>query len=298
MKTQIRQLLILSFLFIQSVNLFSQNSNDFTIIIPGKIYKFVLSDENQFIGKAISVDSASVIIITEEKITMSIPQNRIRYFTNDLSPSKYKFLVSLSGGTILYTSSTGYSQTKFGQDYQLSGFYFLSETRAIKIDMRFSYIAPKYPDQGTYYGGNTSMYTIKANFLTGFFKPQNKLIAYISAGIGVCHYIQNEFGDNDGYYSFTVPEINKVNVVFSIGASLGYRFSKNFGVAGELEFNYFSNKYEYILYGAKNQLSNQSWNFLCTIKNRFKHGKLKCSQDVRDSSKILRYIIIDLLIPI
>ena len=102
------------------------------------------------------------------------------------------------------------------------------------------------------------MYTIKANFLTGSFNPGNKLIAYVSAGIGFHYYTQSKFGetgDSLQYYyglTFTVPPQNKINVVFSLGASLGYRFSKNFGAAMELEYNYITNYYNYVLYGAKN----------------------------------------------
>lgn len=128
MKTLISFSLFAAFLLVQSAVLYSQNQTDFTKIVPGKMYKLVLFDDTEILGTVITVDSANVSVRTHDNMTVIIPKSNILYFTSDLTPSKYRFSLSLLGGVSLLSEESEYNYygrgSKVGPNINLAGMFF------------------------------------------------------------------------------------------------------------------------------------------------------------------------------
>ena len=253
------------FLMIQSCIVYSQNQNDVNKIIPGKKYKIVLFDDSEIMGKVISVDSVNVVVQNEYKTTVIIPKNNILYYSTNLTPSIYNLSVSLLGGPCFFAGNntfTGYqNKIKPGINFNLAGIFYISDTKAIKIDAGYTYLKPDYEDYyyasdaghpSTYEGGDISQFLAKGNILIGSFNPSQRLMVYASLGFGIHYMSQKSSTYTYWYRNYEDTTWNKstesrqsqsyVNALLSVGAALGYRVTSRFGIMGEIEYNLISNE--------------------------------------------------------
>jgi hypothetical protein len=272
MKTRISSFVIILLLF-QTCVLYSQNQNDVTKIIPGKKYKIVLFDDSQVIGVVISIDSVNIIVKTENKTMLIIPRNNVLYYSTNLTPAKYNFSVGLLGGISVFTGNNilngNSTKIKPGVNFNIAGIFFLSDSKAIKLDAGYTFLKPtydgyyyaSYPDRPPVYeGGDISQFSFKGNIMVGNFDPSDRFMMYASLGFGFHYMKQKEHTFTYWYrnyqdstwinYTEYYPAQNLYNAVISIGASLGYRFTKNFGVSGEIEYNLITANGLFLLFGS------------------------------------------------
>jgi hypothetical protein len=277
MKPHIFFYFIVLIFFCNTPTLLSQNHSDLTKIIPGKLYKIVLFDDTEIYGTVISCDSANVNIKNQDNITMIIPKGNILYYSTESAPAKYKFSCSVMGGISLLTERSNYyndynGNKKIAPSFSVSGMFFLSDTKAVKIDAGYTYVkanydyynnyygAPSYPV--TYTGGDVSLYSIKGNLLYGSFDANEKLILYASVGLGIhltsqkaayIYYWQSYYPDSAAkQYTDYHASQSYFNAMLSIGGGLGYRFSRNFGVKAEVEYNMITTSYAFFLFNGPN----------------------------------------------
>lgn len=275
MKTLINLCFVSAVLFIHSSFLYSQNQTDLSKIIPGKKYKIVLIDDSEVLGTVMATDTVNVTIKTENNNTMIIPKNNILYYSTDFTLSKYKFSLSLLGGVSVFSGDHSYnynsSGSNIGLNIDLMGIYFLSDSKAVKIDAGFTFLKPKYDNnyynpygsayQTTFSGGDVFLYSLKANLLIGTFKPVNRTILYASFGIGIHLTKQKEIIEHSRtqHYPdttwneiiYTTPDRNDFNALLSIGAGFGYRFTEHFGLKAEIEYNMVTSSYEFLFFSGR-----------------------------------------------
>lgn len=277
MKTQIKQYLLFTLLFLFSASVYSQNSNDISKLTLGKTYKIILFDDTEITGKLIGIDSVNVRVETENKNIIIIPKNNILYYSTELEPSKYNACVTLMGGISVPTneSYTYYNNESHpGPNFNAALLLFLSDTKAVKIDAGYTYIKRNndnyyypYPvtdpaHQSTFTGGDNSLYSLKFNMLFGKFSPDERFMYYASLGIGV--HLTHTGDYTETYWLQNYPDTSKwtyhvsnvtypieANLVLGIGASLGYRVSKNFGIKAEVEYNLVTAANYFLFFGGR-----------------------------------------------
>jgi hypothetical protein len=243
---------------------FSQESLN---VEKGKKYKFVLFDETEIIGRVIEADS-SIIKVQQETKTVFIRADNVLYISTDLTPTKYKSSFSLLGGVSLSADDRSYSYYSQNQgiNFNLMGMFYISETKAVKIDMGYSYFKPGtsaiqllyypyYPVE--YSGGEVSHFTFKPNIVLGTMNPANRFMAYGSLGLGINFTHQNErterqYSDYDStYHTYITPKRNYTNAVISLGGGMGYRFTKNLGIHAEIEYNLVTAGEYFFIFGGR-----------------------------------------------
>jgi hypothetical protein len=270
MKTLKNPFLAFIFLVILvSSPVFSQNQTDLTNITVGKSYKIVLFDDTEILGKILAADSIAISVLTENGSKVIIPRNNILYYTNDLNPSKYSFQIAFTGGVSLimgdntYYSGSYSNNSKSGMNLNLSGTYYLSDIKAFRLDVGYTYLKANYNNNYSYYGyggpdplhpstiegGGMGLYAIKGNLLFGRFVPEERVQINWSVGFGVhisdvkaitSTYYGRNYPDTSTWTKYTNydPAKTTVNALLSVGASLGYSFTKHFGVKADAEFNF------------------------------------------------------------
>lgn len=269
MGKHVKFLLILALLLFQSGVVLSQRQTDITKLESGKNYKIVLFDGSEIIGKFVKTDSIYIKIELANKSIDLIPANDINYFTANLAPEKYKFSVSLTGGAsfLSFEYNPFYEKniSKAFMNLNLSGVMFFSDSKAIKIDAGYTYVKADNNLSGTnlapFYssidGGNVSIISVKGCFIIGRMKPDEKFIFYAALGFGVNFAARDEITiiPNDsaitvgpGYIMGTLW----INPLISLGGTVGYRFSKNFGALAEIEYNMLLGSGESMFTGKRN----------------------------------------------
>jgi hypothetical protein len=231
-------------------------------IIAGRSYTFMLYDETEIIGRVLSIGRENIQVKTESGHVYNINRSNLLYFSTETTPSKYYASVSLLGGVSLLTNRDSYyynDNINSGLNLDLAGFVYFSDSKALKVDLGYSYIKadynnnytepaiyPYYPS--TYTGGNISYYSLKGNFLFGTFKPKNKIIAYGSVGFGFHVTSQSEI--NEEYYNYNdssyrtnnIHAKSVLNAVLSAGGGFAYMVSKQVGIHAEIEYNFLTSE--------------------------------------------------------
>lgn len=248
---------VIAFVSLQvfSVLLYSQ---DYELNIEiGKKYRFVFFDDSEIIGTVVSVEKSNLKIKTESGEIINVLKENILYTSNDLTPQKYKFSISLLGGASLladdYYRYSYYSSTRdnsVGYHGDITGMFYLSDSKAIKIDFGFSRFKrneayPLYYNEypSFYSGGEITYFSFKPNIVLGAFRPKDKFFIYGSLGVGINY--TNEAERTERFYSsydsvyktYVTPSRSYVNALIGIGGGLGFRIGKNLGVHAEAEYN-------------------------------------------------------------
>lgn len=224
----------------------------------GKKYKFVFFDDREVVGKVLSIEKDIIRIETSQDEIISVRKENILYTTNDLTPQKYKFSISLLGGASLladdyyrYGYYTSTRDNMVGYHADLTGMFYLSDSKAIKVDFGFSRFNMKneaypqyYTEYPSYYsGGEVTYFSFKPNIVLGAFKPKERFFIYGSFGVGINY--TNEAERTEKYYSsydslyrtYVRPSRSYVNALIGIGGGLGFRIGRNLGIHAEAEYN-------------------------------------------------------------
>ena len=175
-------------------------------------------------------------------------------------PTEITISALLLGGISVYAGDNtfnGYqNKVKPGINFNLAGIFYLSDSKAIKIDFGYTYLKPNYDNYyyssdpahpSSYEGGDISQFYAKGNILVGSFSPSQRLIMYASLGFGIHYMVQKEatikywyqyYQDStwQQYTEYHQSESN-VNALLSVGAALGYRVTDKLGIMGEIEYN-------------------------------------------------------------
>ena len=230
-------------------------------IQPGVRYKFILFDDTQIIGKVISVDKGFVKIQTKDKNVVSISKDYILFVTTDLTPEKYESSFALTGGISFLNDDRYYysRESQPGPHINLSGMFYLSGTKAVKVDLSYSYAKPKYeetyyysyggeaPEPDKFEGGEGTYISLKPSFVLGQLRPENKTMAYGYIGLGV-NYFHKEDLLHTYYYrdykdtTYTVRTDKMtgrsgLGAVLGFGGGLGFRITPKLSILTEIEFN-------------------------------------------------------------
>lgn len=264
MKKQIKPFLIAAIVILQSTLAVSQHLTDFSKIVIGRSYMFALFDETQIMGKVIGIDSTRLQVRTEDDLETIVPIASIVYYSKDLVPNKYFFSASFMGGVSLLSGGffpfEGISGGITAPNFNLGMMWFFSSSKGLKLDAGYTYVKSDntlieaHNDsylRETMEGGDVSIYSIKGNFLLGRFRPAERIILFVSMGIGVhitkqqaitIHYDYKMFPDSAWMHSTNYYEpTTDVNAIISVGGAAGYRITKNFGVRVEIEYNFITN---------------------------------------------------------
>jgi opacity protein-like surface antigen len=272
MKLKKNILLLLSIIFFAAVvtqSLYSQESD--INLEAGKKYKIILFDDTEIIGRVISIDKNSVKIQTSSGETIHVLKENILYASTDLTPKHYKFSFSLLGGTSLLADNyyhyyyTSDKKSLSGIHADITGLFYLSDSKAIKLDMSYSHFKGQdytsesyggYPPS-YYSSGSVTYFSFKPNIVLGYFKPKERFIGYGSLGIGIHYTKEGEWTEqwyntyDSTYRIYTTPERSYVNAVFSLGGGVGYRITDNLGIHGEIEYNLITSDASFLFFGGR-----------------------------------------------
>lgn len=237
------------------------SSYDNPSIKVGQKYKFTLFDDSQVTGKVTAINGKFVTVLTKDKAIVTLLKDNILFFTTDLTPDKYNFSFALTGGVAfgrlgsLYYNDNG----QRGASFNLSGYYYFSETKAIKLDVGFAYTSQRFqvhnyyagqPEPDKFEGGEMTHLVIKPSIVIGEFKPKNFSSIYASLGLGWVmntqkqlihtYYLQNYNTYEYEKKEHIIPEQSYTGMVISAGLELSFRLKKNLSIMAETEANVFT----------------------------------------------------------
>jgi hypothetical protein len=238
--------------FLLASNSYTQEYSKLDSVTSGRTYKIILFDETEIIGKVVKQDSLNIYLLSENMLK-TIRKDDIFNISRNLTPSKYNFIISAGGGISFlvgdrYESSYRGYDSQFG--LQLSGLFPFSDNKGMRIDFGFSkfkrsedyYYLHNYNYNDTYEGGDLTFYSVKGEFVYGLLKPSSRFLVYGSVGLGL--HVSHEEETRHTYYSsydstyqtWISPSEDYTFAVFSLGASAGYKFYRNFGVYVDAQY--------------------------------------------------------------
>jgi len=232
---------------------YTQEYSPLDSIKTGYKYKLIMFDENEAIGRILSVDSEYVRIESGKQI-LQIRTEDIYEVSRDLIPSKFKFMLSVGGGISFPAAEfVGIQDRDFSHSlsFQLNGGYLFKPDKAIRIDFGYSRLNRKARDNWgiiSTQGGTANMLSLKADLLVGELRPKYNIFAYAFVGLGVHHInlaetIVTEYMNYDStYHTYRYEAVDEFNAVFCVGGGAGYRFMKSLGIYTEIQYTMASNK--------------------------------------------------------
>lgn len=144
------------------------------------------------------------------------------------------------------------NETKSGPHLNLSGIYYFSNSKAVKLDLNYSYFKSgnndspaSFSEHPSYFeGGEVNHLALKGNFLIGMLKPEDRILLYGSLGLGLYSNIVSDFKetlynpDDSTYHTYIHPSSSGINPFVSLGGGFASKFTKQFGIHAEIEYNY------------------------------------------------------------
>ena len=218
------------------VILFSQTLSPSDLLLKGNKYKLTLFDEKEITGTLVSQDEKT-ITIKSENILMTIERNNIFSITSDISPSGYKFLATLNGGTVPNSSDYGGYRSNFIINARFS--YFYSEYKNIGIDLSFTSFKSagyEYANGVNNEGAKESNTDIIANAQIGTFEKINIVDLYLNLGVGIHIFHRNSYNYtyysfyDSGYYSYYNRSYTRLYPVLQIGGGIIIKPAYNLGI--------------------------------------------------------------------
>ena len=154
---------------------------------------------------------------------------------------KYNFSFSVMGGESIFAvkfilTDNSYSNTQ--PNLNVSGTYYLSDSKALKVDAGYTFTKPYsglLEGDGNSRIEGSNMFSSKVSFLIGRFKPDEHFMYNFSIGLGVHVWKPGSLTDID--FNYKIEYQTEVNVLASVGGSVEYRFTKRFGICAEAEFD-------------------------------------------------------------
>jgi hypothetical protein len=231
--------------FINSECILSQVKINQDSVITGKTYKFVLYNDDEIIGKVISIDSVYIHVKADQK-AHRIKKDDIFIVTTELIENNCKAILSFGAGIAHF--GFNFTNNEFTGKYsiQLNALFPLSGIKGLRVDGGFTRFDSKFNEQTyTYAEGpkTINMYYLKCDFVFGDMEAGQKEWAYGIAGVGLHFWNEPEYESNyfnsldSTYHTYQFPGFSYTNAVLSIGAALGYRFTKHFGIYGDIQLN-------------------------------------------------------------
>lgn len=235
---------------------YSQLINPDDSLINRSTYKFTLFDEKEITGTLVSQDEKTVTI-KSGNILMIIERNNIFSITNDISPTRFKYLATLNSGTVPNSSEYGSYRSNFIINARFS--YFYSEYKNIGIDLSFT----TFKGAGYEYayaidneGAKESYTDIIANAQIGTFEKENIVDAYLNLGVGIhifhrsaYNYTYYSFYDSS-YYSYYNRSYTRLYPVLQIGGGLIIKPSYNIGINLEVDMQAYGFGFLFLPYEA------------------------------------------------
>lgn len=252
---------IMIFLFIALFSLtYSQQILKIDSLKTGATYKFLMYNDNEFIGKITDTDSL-YIKISDGKRSYRIKKEDIFSVSKKLEYNKFRVVLSAGGGTsFLYSFNENKIYDKYNPGYslQLACLFPLDEFKGIRVDAGYSkwiknaYTVPDYfghPGTSSYSEQTKDYYYFKSDIAIGLISPSNKFWIYGLSGFGIQYMREGALNINYGYYlqdsvyytkSGNTEAVTFNSALFSIGGSFGYRITNNFGVYADAQMEYIS----------------------------------------------------------
>ncbi|MDQ3020285.1 MAG: hypothetical protein M3R36_06915 [Bacteroidota bacterium] len=216
----------------------------FDSVIIGKKYKIILFDEKEIIGTIVSHDE-KVISVKADKILMTIEKNNIFSISKDISPSSYKFLPTLSGGTVFNSNYNKYNGSGFASNFNIAGrfSYFYSEKKNLGLEISYtSFKNPSYKNGTSYSDGKRSNIDFIINAQFGTFDKINVVDVYLNLGAGM--HIEHENSSTNTYltydsifYTYHTPSVTRSYPLLRVGGGLIIKPSKNIGINIEFDID-------------------------------------------------------------
>jgi hypothetical protein len=222
---------------------FAQEYSKLDSLKTGSMYKLILFDDTEIIGRIVSSDSEYVKIETGKGVSQ-IRKDDIFNVSKNLTPSKYKFMFSIGGGL-------GYPIEEFfgGRDtwykhsfaLHMSGGYLFKPTKAIRLNLEYLRLKAIPPGWGVDIlteGGDADLYSLRADVLVGELRPKYNIIAYAFVGLGIQYSFVSarttkEYW-NSTYHTFYREAQKDFYAVFCLGGGVGYRITPVIGVYSEI----------------------------------------------------------------
>ncbi|HJY62841.1 MAG TPA: hypothetical protein VJ455_01690 [Ignavibacteria bacterium] len=239
-----------------SVNIYSQYTLDPDSIKTGVSYKFILYDDTEVIGKVTAQDSL-YIKVAGEGGTYRLKKEDIFFISKNLVKNKFHTILSVGGGLSFLSTEDGSNPSEYKPEYslQLTSLIPIGENKGIRIDAGYSKwkrdeYTYSYSNNNDYqkYGSRTKeSFSLKGDFVYGMIAPENKFWIYGTAGFGMVYLIEgpsyyssswyNSYDSTYQYNSHNYEAEKYTSAVLSLGCSFGYRFSKNFGIYADVQYN-------------------------------------------------------------
>jgi hypothetical protein len=221
-------LFVLLFILLPFSKSYSQKSLDPDSLSAGKIYKIILFDDNEIIGKVINADSVYIKIFSDNEIH-KFRKNDIFFISQSSLPSVYRFSIAVKGGYHIFIGRSFIKGQNAGENLfsspfttAVEGIIPINESKAIRFEIQYVFFKENKNEYYTY--SNQSLFTFKTDFLVGNFRNDSKWIYYFSAGTGI---LFNH-----------LKEENNLLYILGFGAAGGYKLTKHIGVFAEVQFNF------------------------------------------------------------
>lgn len=250
-----------------------------SLMISG-IYKVTLIRGYVFEAEVLSFDSLYITFTVNNEI-YRIKKDDIKSIeipglpTNlNVDFSTYKFHSVEMKFTSIYAVNVGIcfptgrnvQVSNKGFEIEASFLHHFDRIIGVSTDFQFIYLPAKdnvaYPPYyyGPSYGsgGTLTLYTIKANFLVGSFRPESKILLYGDLGVGTRYAVQSDLMITSTYYDYTNNNYytttqlergnNGTEFIYGIGLGASYRLSPKLRLYSECQFNSLSDSHYYNIY--------------------------------------------------
>lgn len=208
-------------------------------LLIGGIYNVLLTDGREYTGELTSIID-STIILKEFDIIYRIETNQIKAVSiaaRNFKEKKFRFLGSFQAGISLLSGEFGdFHKDGFGMN--ISSYIIFSRYTGISTEFQFNNFQGTEVTINDYYTKKTNyfnLYSLEFNFIAGNLFPEDKIVYYGLAGIGVQCY--SPWGD--------------VEFTFSAGFGAFYKVNRELAINGEFKLNTLSNEYDY--YSSKDE---------------------------------------------
>ncbi|MEO6694577.1 MAG: hypothetical protein ABIY50_04295 [Ignavibacteria bacterium] len=232
-------------LFLTQQVLFSQTNDP--ILVAGKNYKIILFSEKEIIGTFVSQDEKTITIKTDN-ILLNIEKSNILSISKDVSATKYKFIINLSGKFVPRSHSGSYfgnsARSVTGIDIRAS--YFYSEKKNVGIEFAyFPFTESNSQSSNTtvYTGGETNSFDLLLNGQFGTFDNTEIADVYFNLGAGIHSVHKNAstttFYDSylGRYQTYSTASETESYPVMQFGVGILVKPVKNIGINFEINLN-------------------------------------------------------------
>ncbi|RPI12978.1 MAG: hypothetical protein EHM58_19325 [Ignavibacteriae bacterium] len=245
-----------SLLLFFSRQVFSQIAIDIDSIKTGKVYKLIMYDNQEFIGKVISKDNES-LKISSGKVTYRLHNRDIHEIYKDAGHSVYEYIFSVSGGITYYGESESYHyhysvhNSINGFNAGIEGIHPIKKTNGLRLSLHYNSL---HRDDDTTTASqiftytDVNIYSLTGDYLLGNFNTKNKFYYYFNMGAGFQIVDEGTYTYTYLNNTFTYNPKPVFKLMIDLGFTAGIKISKNFGLFTHAQFNNVFNGWLIFLY--------------------------------------------------